>query len=242
MPAALTVRVVLFDLYRTLIDIWTNERSSRVWDGLSRFLTYQDLWLEPQELSARFFAGAARQQHESAQEYGEVDIALVFRDILVEAGSNGADSLSLAVSGMFRVLSTERFGLYPDVVPALERLRSRFKIGVVSDAQRVFFRTELAATGLAALVDVAVASGEHGFHKPDPRLFQIALERLGVPHDEAVYVGDSVDRDMCGAHAAGMRAVLLDRFGDRGPGLAACRPDRIVRSMDELCGWLFTEA
>jgi putative hydrolase of the HAD superfamily len=242
MPAQLTIRAVLFDLYRTLIDIWTDEKDPWVWEEISRFLNYQDLWLEPQELSARFFAGAVRQQQELAQEFAEVDITLVFQDILVEAGSSCADSLSLAVASMFRVLSTKRFQLFPDVVPALERLRGRFKLGIVSDAQRAFFRTELAAARLAPLVDVAVGSGEHGFHKPDPRLFRIALERLEVLPEQAMYVGDSVHRDMCGAHAAGVRPVLLDRFGDQGPGLSACRPHRIVRDLDEFCGWLFSEA
>ncbi len=242
MPASLTVHAVLFDLYRTLIDIWTNEKNPRVWEQLSRFLTYQGVWLEPQEFSAQFFAGAARQQQERPEKYAEIDIGLVFRDLLAEAGSRDVESLSRAVTGVFRVLSTVRFQLFPDVVPALQRLHGHLKLGVVSDAQRAFFHTELVGTGLAPLLDVAVASGEHGFQKPDPRLFWIALEQLQVPFDQAVYVGDSVDRDMCGAQAAGVRPVLLDRFGDRGPGLPACRPHHIVQNLDEFCAWLPTEA
>ncbi|MFC4907092.1 HAD family hydrolase [Actinomadura gamaensis] len=238
MSDALNVRAVLFDLYRTLIDIWTNERHERVWRGLAGFLSYQDVRISPGDLSAGFFAGLARQLRESREPYGEVDVTLAFQDILTEAGHADPSGLAAATAGAFRTLSIVRFELFPDVLPALGRLRPRFELAVISDAQRAFFRPELAATGLAPLFRVAIASGEHGFHKPDPRLFAMALRRLGVPPEQAVYVGDSPDRDMRGARAAGVRPVLLDRGGDLGAGLPDCPPDRIVRSLDALCDWL----
>jgi putative hydrolase of the HAD superfamily len=237
MPGPLTTRAVLFDLYRTLIDIWTNEKDPRVWDGLSRFLAYQGVWLQPQDFSARFSEGASARLKTRQEEHAEIDISLVFRDILADAGCTEPESLSKTVTGVFRVLSTERFRLFPDVIPALESLAGRFALGVVSDAQRAFFHVELEAAGLVRFMDVTVASGEHGFHKPDPRLFRIALDRLGLDPAEAVYVGDSADRDMCGAQAAGIRGVLLDREG-RKPVLDRCRPHRVVRDLDELCRWL----
>ncbi len=240
MPGSLTTRAVLFDFYRTLIDIWTNEKNPWVWDGLSRFLTYEGIRLRPQDFSARFFEGAAAQLRADPEEYAEVDITLVFRDILADAGCIRPESMSRTVAGVFRVLSTERFQLFPDVIPAMERLTGRFMLGVISDAQRAFFHAELEATDLARFLDVTIASGEHGVHKPDPRLFRIALSRLGLDPAEAVYVGDSAERDMCGAQAAGIRGVLLDRDG-RGPGLDRCPPHRVVRDLDELCGWLLAE-
>jgi len=161
MHAPLTTRAVLFDLYRTLIDIWTNEKDPRVWDQLSGFLAYQDVWLRPREFSARFFDGAAEQQARG-EEYAEVDILLVFRDILASAGCVEPGPLARTLAGVFRVLSTVRFQLFPDVVAAMERLSGRFRLGIVSDAQRVFFRPELAATGLIRFLEVAVASGEQG--------------------------------------------------------------------------------
>lgn len=240
MPEPLTTRAVLFDLYRTLIDIWTNEKNPRVWDGLSRFLAYEGIWLQPQDFSARFFERADAHLKACQEEYAEIDVSLVFRDIVADAGCTDPESLCKSVTGVFRVLSTERFGLFPDVIPAMERLTGRFMLGVISDAQRSFFHTELEAAGLVRFMDVTVASGEHGFHKPDPRLFRIALNRLGLDPAEAVYVGDSAERDMCGAQAAGIRSVLLDR-GGRNPVLDRCRPHLVVRDLGELCRWLLAD-
>jgi putative hydrolase of the HAD superfamily len=239
MPEPVTPRAVLFDLYRTLIDIWTDERDPRVWEGLSRFLWYEGVRLEPAEFSVRFFDGTATRLSSAAEEYAEVDIAAVFRDILAANGCTAAESLAREVCTAFRVLSTVRFQLFPDVLTTMERLYGRFLLGVVSDAQRAFFRPELAAAGLVPYLDVAVASGECGFRKPDPRPFQVALRRLGIGPGSAVYIGDSAERDIPGAQAAGMRAVLLDRGGRRGVP-AGCQPDGIVGDLDEFCGWLFS--
>lgn len=234
----MTVRAVIFDFYQTLLDIWTDEGNPEVWARLTRFLTYHGVWLDPAELSARFFAGTDRQRRERGGEFPEVDVDVVFRDILAAMGSADADSLAAPVTALFRTLSLVQFRLFTDVLPTLAFLRGRVRIGIVSDAQRAFFRTELAAAGLTPFIDTAVASGEHGFHKPDPRLFHLALSEIGVPAIQAVYVGDSVDRDLCGARAAGLHPVLLDRYGDRGPLLPQCPPAHIVHDLREFCGWL----
>ena len=62
-------------------------------------------------------------------------------------------------------------------------------------------------------VDVALASRQHGKTKPDPTIFHAVLERLGVEPGEAAMIGDSLEDDVAGARALGMRAFLLDREG-----------------------------
>lgn len=239
MPGVKAVRVVLFDLYRTLIDIWTDERNPEVWARLARFLTYRGVWLAPDELSSLFFAGADEQRRHRPGEFPEVDVDLVFRDILSQGGCAEAEFLARPVAALFRSLSMIKFGLFPDVLATLTRLRAGgLRIGIVSDAQRVYFRTELVAAGLVPFIDVAVASGEHGFRKPDPRLFQIALAELGIPPGEAVHVGDSADRDICGAQEAGLPALLLDRSGEAVDVLPACPPARIIGDLGEVADWV----
>ena len=56
-----------------------------------------------------------------------------------------------------------------------------------------------------------------GIEKPDPRIFALALERLGVAPERALYVGDIRSVDAAGARAAGMQFVLIDPFGDYAP-------------------------
>jgi HAD superfamily hydrolase (TIGR01549 family) len=101
----------------------------------------------------------------------------------------------------------------PDVEPALDRLRSLgLKLVVVSNAngrlRRLFDRV-----GLSDHVDVLFDSFEEGVEKPDPRLFQIALERSGGRRETTMHVGDLYHVDVVGARSAGLHAVLLDAAG-----------------------------
>lgn len=100
-----------------------------------------------------------------------------------------------------------------DVVPALAALRAQgLKLTVVSNAngrlRLLFDRLELTPH-----VDCLLDSCEEGVEKPDPRLFEIALERSGARAETTVHVGDIYEVDVVGARAAGIRAVLLDAAG-----------------------------
>lgn len=101
----------------------------------------------------------------------------------------------------------------PGTADALVRLqRSGFRLGVVSNSDG---RAEegLAAAGLLPFFEVVIDSQVVGFEKPDPRIFQAALARLGLEPEEALYVGDIYEVDVVGARRAGMDVVLLDPAG-----------------------------
>ncbi len=105
----------------------------------------------------------------------------------------------------------ERWRAYDDVAPALGRLRERgIKTGVISNWDGRLERL-LGRMGLASQLDTIVSSARVGIRKPDPRIFELACERLDVSADEAAHVGDHHYSDILGARAAGMHAVLIDR-------------------------------
>ena len=80
----------------------------------------------------------------------------------------------------------------------------------------------LAACGVRAGLEFVVDSHLVGVEKPDPRIFHLALQRLGVAPERAVYVGDIVSVDHAGSRAAGMAFTLIDPRGDYAPpGVAA---------------------
>jgi len=98
----------------------------------------------------------------------------------------------------------------PDVPKALARARDAgIRIGVVSNSegrlQSVFERI-----GVLQWFEVVVDSHIEGVAKPDPRIFQIALDRMGIAPEHAIYAGDLPEIDLVGANAAGMHAVLVD--------------------------------
>jgi putative hydrolase of the HAD superfamily len=111
------------------------------------------------------------------------------------------------------LLASLRFHPYPDVAPALEALRSRGIALVVVSNWDHSLHERLAETGLAPLVDGAVASAELGHAKPARAIFEHALELAGAGPGEALHAGDSPREDVDGALAAGLRAVLVARDG-----------------------------
>jgi putative hydrolase of the HAD superfamily len=113
---------------------------------------------------------------------------------------------------------SENFELFEDALPVLEELRAaRLKIGLVSNGIRDL--TEFVAHHRLD-VDAIVDSRSHGRVKPHPTIFRAALELLGAAPAEAVMVGDSIEEDVEGARALGMRAILIDRE-DRHPDFEA---------------------
>jgi HAD superfamily hydrolase (TIGR01549 family) len=104
---------------------------------------------------------------------------------------------------------SENFELFEDALPVLEELRgASIGLGLVSNGVRDLTRF-VAHHRLD--VDAIVDSRTHGRVKPHPTIFQVALERLGVEAADAVMVGDSLEEDVEGARALGMRAILIDR-------------------------------
>jgi putative hydrolase of the HAD superfamily len=115
------------------------------------------------------------------------------------------------------LLASLRFRPYPEVPGALRRLRAGGARLVVVSNWDVSLHEALVESGLARLVDAALSSAEAGARKPDPRIFALALEVAGVPPEEAVHVGDSLEHDVAGARAAGVEPVLVVRDGSPAP-------------------------
>jgi putative hydrolase of the HAD superfamily len=130
------------------------------------------------------------------------------------------------------MLGSLEFTAYPDVLPALGELRERGVVLVIASNWDCSLPDWLAPTGILELVDGVVTSAEVGEAKPSPRVFERALSIAGVEPAEALHVGDTVDNDLRGAAAAGVRAVLLARDGDPPSGVET------ISSLRELAALL----
>ena len=121
---------------------------------------------------------------------------------------------------------------YPDAVPALERVRAAgLRTAVVTNGMSDLQWLKLERAGLAPHFDVFVASAAVGIGKPDPRIFEVAIDRLGSSAASAWLVGDNPARDVAGARAAGIRSVWLDRRRDAPAAVAA---DVTIGSLADL--------
>lgn len=141
---------------------------------------------------------------------------LSFYDRLVrELGYRGDDGLALALYQTFS--RPEHYDAYPDARETLAGLRERgFRLGLISNFEP-WLEDLLERLGLADFFTTMVISGNEEFEKPHPRLFRLALERMGADPEHSLHVGDSPVSDYAGAREVGIRALLLDRWG-RHPG------------------------
>ncbi|GEL25619.1 haloacid dehalogenase [Pseudonocardia sulfidoxydans NBRC 16205] len=126
-----------------------------------------------------------------------------------------------ALVAAFRGVDPERLEPYPGVVDALETLRAKVPVAIVTDGDVTGQRRKVAALDIAHLVDAVVYSDSAGreHRKPHPRPFTDALWMLGVPAGAAVMIGDRPEKDVAGALGVGMRAVRV------GTGEYATAPD-----------------
>jgi putative hydrolase of the HAD superfamily len=147
---------------------------------------------------------------------------------LAEPPDDACDAWFVGYLGHYR----GAWSAFDDVLPALAALATAHPnaaLGVVTNGEGEPQRAKLAAIGLADRFPVVVASAEVGLAKPDPAIFALACERLGVEPAAAAHVGDRLDLDAHGAAAAGLQGIWLDRVGAGG-----VRPAAGVRTIATL--------
>ena len=121
--------------------------------------------------------------------------------------------------------------LYPDTLPALERIASRMPLVSISNGN-----ADLEIIGLHHLFHARLNASGVGVAKPHPQIFLAAAEALGMAPEDILHVGDDPLLDVVGAREAGMRTVWLNRTGERwshGPA-----PDLEFADMASLADWI----
>jgi putative hydrolase of the HAD superfamily len=156
---------------------------------------------------------------------------LNYRKTFLESlGLNYEDGLRESLDGLWTTSIMRRHdALFPDALPTIQALRSRgLKLAIVSNWDKSLM-SHCDDLGLTPLFDTIVGSFYSGYEKPDPRIFKVALDQLGVNGEQTMHVGDMYVADVAGARRAGILPVLLDRF-DLEPDADCLR----VRTLDQL--------
>lgn len=132
---------------------------------------------------------------------------------------------------------TPRITLPAESAAVLKRLRSQYRLGIVTDGHADVQRRKLASLRVAPLVDAVVVTDDLGREhwKPHPLPFHVCCRQLGVQPTEAAYVGDNPQRDMAGAKRAGMPAIrLLSGYFRNQPGKNGELPCCEIRRLADL--------
>ena len=125
-----------------------------------------------------------------------------------------------------------RYQPFADARPCLESIKAGYRLGLVTNGPCDLQYQKIERAGLKDYFAAIVVSREAGVKKPDPRIFTLALDQLGVAARDSVFVGDTLKTDISGAHAAGMKAVWLNR--DKLPTLTGTEPDSTIAALGEL--------
>ena len=125
-------------------------------------------------------------------------------DGLPELGLSAEDADEIARDKVFNM---ENYVYFEDAVPLLQKLRGRYRLGVISDAWQTIGRM-LDNGGLTEFFEAFTFSCYVGACKPDRRIFEDALAKLGVPAQETIFI-DDIERNLDGAAALGINPVLI---------------------------------
>jgi HAD superfamily hydrolase (TIGR01549 family) len=210
------IRAVLFDLDDTLFD---HRGCAR--DALAAVRESQACFqsIEFDELE-RVHAAVLEELH-AAVMLGRVPIEQArierFRRLLESAGTEDRGELAAELATLYRETYRNRRRAVAGAAALVAAVRRRARVGIVSNNVLDEQQEKLRVCSLDQFVDELVVSGEVGVSKPDPIIFRVALDRLGVTAEETVMVGDSWSADVEGARATGIRAIWFNPTGSALP-------------------------
>ncbi|MGE5229033.1 MAG: HAD family hydrolase [Deltaproteobacteria bacterium] len=211
-----TPQVVVFDLDYTLLRPSDQfEAPGYVRTG-ARFGLDLDPARWPQAERAAYKAAAARRE-QTGLVHDDHLLPLIAHAIIQALGGGPRGAVELAAGAVISAWSdAQNFGLYDDVLPCLDALRTAgVRMALLSNALGHGVEEIVAHFALDDYMAGAVSSLETGAVKPAPRMFSTLFGLLGISARDAVMVGDSVEDDVEGAVACGCPAILLDRSGRR---------------------------
>jgi putative hydrolase of the HAD superfamily len=241
----LTIQAIAFDVNGTLVEIETDEGMEEMFRAAGHYLTYQGIDLRRHEVRDLYIRLLKEQQRTNPEMHPEFDAVGIWRAIVDGHATAFTRALPaekraqipLFLAEMYRGISRRRLRLYPFVRDVLDVLRAHYPLALVTDAQSAYARGELHQVGLLRYFDPIVVSGDHGFRKPDRRLFQLALDGLGTAAGDTLFVGNDMHRDIFGAREAGMPTVMFDSSQGTKVHLD-CVPDHTITDYRELLALL----
>jgi putative hydrolase of the HAD superfamily len=236
------IKAVIFDLDDTLID-WSGQtkRHSEVVrphiDNMYHYLVAGGHLLPDPDAFALCFHETVSAQWESAREtWTGISFENALSACLATLGINPEGIDLAAVMRAYDVQQFPGVELFPDTIPVLETLLKKgYKLGLVTNSMMPMWMrdVELLAYDLLPYLDVRVSSGDIGYMKPHPAIFEHTTDLLGISPEEAVFVGDRPVNDIAGANEAGMISVLITP-PHLNRELNGVQPDYIIERLSDL--------
>jgi putative hydrolase of the HAD superfamily len=123
------------------------------------------------------------------------------------------EKLALQLGEDFKRIRNTKHVLFEETIEILNQLKNRYQLGLITNGAPDIQWKKINGGRLASIFETIIISGEHGFAKPDSRLFEIALKRLNTVKESTVMIGDSLEKDIQGAHDFGLKTIWVNRKG-----------------------------
>jgi putative hydrolase of the HAD superfamily len=197
-------KIVFFDIYKTLIDIKTDEEDIRAYEFVCDWLGYKGIRINAREFYSVYRETIAKEVEPNRETYPDIDIGRVFKKIVKD------EAVAKETALLFRIHTTRFISLFPDTKAVLEALYGKARLVLVSNSQRLFTMPELIKFDLVRYFENIVLSSDVGSCKPGKKIFNAALKAAGTRPENVVYVGDNLFDDIWGAKKVGMKAVWIN--------------------------------
>ncbi len=206
----------IFDLYGTLVDIQTDEKSIALWRNMQKiYRRYGVAFDSPQQLR-QYYRTACQTGFQKACEtygtkHGEMDLVTVFEEPLRKVGNEQAHAIAITIANVFRALSTKLLERYSDTLMTLQKLQEEgCGVYLLSNAQSVFTRPELEEMELLPYLDAVYISSERGIKKPEVRFLRDLLQEQHLDPKTCVMVGNDFRSDIQIAQEAGIDSIFVN--------------------------------
>ena len=202
---------IIFDLYGTLADVWTDEKRKSVWDSLAWYFGLHQAYYSSKELKKAYFEEEKKQLKQRRKELGdnaEIDVVPIFETLYRGKGIICTKETLVETVLMYRSCSIRRLKLYDGIEDLLKSLKEAGKnVYLLTNAQRVFTEREIMLLGLNCYFDGIVYSSDEKIKKPDSAFYKTFMKKFNLNPVESVMVGNDGYCDVEGALEAGLQAV-----------------------------------
>ena len=227
---------VVFDLWGTLVDELTHPEANRLVYRRKTDETADLLGVDRDDF-ARAWSATSPDRMVGRITSTEATLSHICQELGTEPG---ADRVRIAAAIRYEYVR-DALSPRPGTVETISTLKeSGYRVGLISNCTEEVSRL-WRSTPFAPLVDTAVLSFDAGVAKPDRRIYELAVNGLGVSAERCIYVGDGSDGELSGAAKAGMTAVLIRAPYDRADGARESWDGEVISAIPDVLALLDRE-
>lgn len=204
--------IVIFDVFKTLINLETDEKQQSTYDFLSQWLSYKGILIDSRILRNDYITFCKKEFKCNPEKYPDIDVGQVFKQIIDKhIHISQSEYLVEDTALIFRILTIKSLFIYNETKDILNLLYGKVRMAIASNAQRLFTIPELKKFNLLRYFEKILFSSDIKIGKPNSIFFHKILEMTNVEPKNAIYVGDNLFDDIWGAQQAGIKTIWINR-------------------------------